>query len=108
MNFEKEKGSDPDIVKGQTSKSDQKDTECNSEDEHDSVLDDNGEEDVFNNENEGDDKHRPRKSVMLSRNSCKSRTEMTLSSALSNRTPYSEYDYQEKGMYNLKLFFVLN
>jgi hypothetical protein len=61
-------GSDPDIVKDQTSKSDQKDTECNSEDEHDSVLDDNGEEDVFNNENEGDDKHRPRKSVMLSRN----------------------------------------
>ena len=108
MNFEKEKGSDPDIVKDQTSKSDQKDTECNSEDEHDSVLDDNGEEDVFNNENEGDDKHRPRKSVMLSRNSCKSRTEMTLSSALSNRTPYSEYDYQEKGMYNFELFFVLN
>jgi hypothetical protein len=34
MNFEKEKGSDPDIVKDQTSKSDQKDTECNSEDKH--------------------------------------------------------------------------
>jgi hypothetical protein len=28
MNFQKEKGSDPDIVKDQTSKSDQKDTEC--------------------------------------------------------------------------------
>ena len=110
-NIENEKGSDHDTVMDQASKIDKidkKDTQCNSEDEHDSVLDDNGEEDVFNNENEGDDKHRPRKSVMLSRNSCKSRTEMTLSSALSNRTPYSEYDYPEKGRYHFELFLVLS
>lgn len=55
-------------------------------------------DEVFNDEkevDEGDDKPKPRKSVMLSGNS--RRTDFTLSSTLSNRTPFSEYEYTERG-----------
>ncbi|XP_071154843.1 uncharacterized protein PF3D7_1120600-like [Mytilus edulis] len=58
-------------------------------------------DEVFNAEtevDEGDDKPKPRKSVMLSGNS--RRTDFTLSSTLSNRTPFSEYEYTEREIAN--------
>ncbi|XP_063424058.1 uncharacterized protein LOC134707880 [Mytilus trossulus] len=76
----------------------------------DSDSDEAGSDDeVFNAEkevDEGDDKPKPRKSVMLSGNS--RRTDFTLSSTLSNRTPLSEYEYTEREIANDVISTILD
>ncbi|CAC5381624.1 unnamed protein product [Mytilus coruscus] len=66
-------------------------------------------DEVFRTEkqiDEGDDKLKPRKSVMLSGNS--RRTDFTLSSTLSSRTPFSEYDYTEREIANDVISTILD